>query len=183
MKNTLIIHPKDESTSFLRQIYNTKKNVSVVSGNITKKDLLNRILEHDNIIMMGHGSSEGLLAVNQFDTESPYIVDSSFTDVLTRKENAIYIWCNANEFVDKFGLKGFYTGMFISEVGEAYFCGLPGTKQVEVDESNFCFSNLVSQHINCDLENMYVKVRERYGLVAEWNPIAKYNHNRIFFNS
>jgi len=117
MKNTLIIHPKDESTSFLKQIYNTKKNVSVVSGNITKKDLLNRILEHDNIIMMGHGSSEGLLAVNQFDTESPYIVDSSFTDVLTRKENAIYIWCNANEFVDKFSLKGFYTGMFISEVG------------------------------------------------------------------
>ena len=69
MKSTLIIHPKDESTSFLKQIY-TNKNVSVVTGEVTKTTLQNMILGYDRIIMMGHGSSDGLLAVDQFDTDS-----------------------------------------------------------------------------------------------------------------
>jgi hypothetical protein len=93
MKSTLIIHPKDESTSFLKQIY-TNKNVSVVTGEVTKTTLQNMILGYDRIIMMGHGSSDGLLAVNQFDTDSSHIIDDSFIDVLKRKENSIYIWCH-----------------------------------------------------------------------------------------
>ena len=66
MKDTLIIHPEDESTSFLKQIYSNRKNVLVVSGNVTKLALLNMVLEHDRVIMMGHGSPDGLLAMNQF---------------------------------------------------------------------------------------------------------------------
>ena len=181
MKDTLIIHPKDKSTSFLEQIYGNRENVIVVSGNVTKPDLLKMIQQYDRIIMMGHGSPDGLLAMNQFKTDSPYIVDKSFIDVLSKK-NAIYIWCYANEFVNKYHLKGFYTGMFISEVREAYYCGLAGTKQHEVDESNYFFSNLVGKHINKELKIIYRRVKRRYGALSKVNSIAEYNYNRLYLN-
>ena len=182
MKDTLIIHPEDESTSFLKQIYSNRKNVLVVSGNVTKLALLNMVLEHDRVIMMGHGSPDGLLAMNQFETDSPYIVDESFKEILSKK-NSIYIWCHADKFVNKYNLKGFYTGMFISEVSEANYLGLTGTKQVEVNESNFYFSNLVSQYMAYSLENMFVKVKEHYGMLSELNTVANYNFNRLYLNS
>ena len=182
MKDTLIIHPKDKSTSFLEQIYGNRENVLVVSGNITKPALLKMVQQYDRIIMMGHGSPDGLLAMNQFKTNSPYIVDKSFIDVLSKK-NAIYIWCYANEFVNKYNLKGFCTGMFISEVHEAYDCGLPDTRHPEVDESNYFFSNLVGHHIDRKIEIIHKKVKEGYGKVAEFNTVANYNYNRLYLNS
>ena len=182
MKDTLIIHPEDESTSFLKQIYSNRKNVLVVSGNVTKLALLNMVLEHDSVIMMGHGSPDGLLALNQFETDSPFIVDESFIDVLSKK-NSIYIWCNADEFVNKYNLKGFYTGMFISEVGEAIYCGLTAVRELEVNESNYFFSNLVGQYINRKIEIIHKKVKEGYGKLAEFNTVANYNYNRLYLNS
>ena len=92
------------------------------------------------------------------------------------------IWCNADQFVDRFDLKGFYTGMFISEVGEAYYCGLPGTKQPEVDESNFKFVDLMGEHINNETIKIHEKVKEQYGLLVEHNPVANYNHQRLYLN-
>ena len=182
MKDTLIIHPEDESTSFLKHIYSNRKNVLVVSGKVTKLALLNMVLEHDRVIMMGHGSPDGLLAMNQFETDSPFIVDESFIDVLSKK-NSIYIWCNADEFVNKYNLKGFYTGMFISEVGEAIYCGLTAVRELEVDESNYFFSNLVGQYINRKIEIIHKKVKEGYGKLAEFNTVANYNYNRLYLNS
>jgi hypothetical protein len=38
---------------------------------------------------------------------------------LLRDKIGVYIWCNANVFVEKYGLKGFYTGMIISEYEES----------------------------------------------------------------
>ena len=188
MKDTLIIHPKDKSTSFLEQIYGNRENVLVVSGNVTKPAILNMVQQYDRIIMMGHGSPDGLLAMNQFKTDSPYIVDKSFIDVLSKK-NAIYIWCYANEFVNKYNLKGFYTGMFISEAREAYYCGLFETMdsletiQTEVDESNYFFSNLLGKHINRELKIIHRKVKRGYGALSKVNSIADYNHNRLYLNS
>ena len=70
--------------------------------------------------------------------------------------------------------------MFISEVGEATYCGLPGTKQDIVDESNYGFVNIIAKHINEDTESIYNKVRNEYGLIAEENPVALYNHKRLY---
>jgi hypothetical protein len=40
---------------------------------------------------------------------------------LLRDKIGVYIWCNANVFAEKYGLKGFYTGMIISEYEEALY--------------------------------------------------------------
>jgi hypothetical protein len=70
--------------------------------------------------------------------------------------------------------------MFISEVGEALYCGLPGTQQEEVDESNYGFVNILSKYINEDTNTIHDMVLTEYGLIAEENPVALYNHNRLY---
>jgi hypothetical protein len=70
--------------------------------------------------------------------------------------------------------------MFISEVGEALYCGLPGTQQDEVDESNYGFVNIIGKYINEDKNVIYENVMREYGIIAEENPVALYNHNRLY---
>jgi hypothetical protein len=180
---TLIIHPEDRSTSFLDVVYESIPNKTVITGGITKDEVRKLIEEHDRVMMMGHGSPGGLFAVGQFrDHRSycSYIIDDTMVPLLSEKDNSVFIWCNADKFVDGFGLRGFYSGMFISEVGEANYCGLPGTPQEVVDESNYGFVNIIAKHINEDTEAIYDKVRNEYGLIAEENPVALYNHKRLY---
>jgi hypothetical protein len=69
--------------------------------------------------------------------------------------------------------------MFISEVGEAKCCGLFGTTQKIVDESNYGFANIMSKYINEDMLSMYDKVVDEYGLMGGNNQVALYNCDRL----
>lgn len=177
---TLIVHPKDDSTSFLDIVYAPIENKTLVTGGVTKNELISMILEHDRIMMMGHGSPGGLFSIGQFKNVGGYIVDRTLVPYLKNKEQNVYIWCNADKFVDEYNLKGFYSGMFISEVGEANYCGLPGTPQEVVDESNFGFCNIISKYINNKKEIIYENVKREYGFIAENNPVALYNNKRLY---
>jgi hypothetical protein len=179
---TLIIHPKDRSTQFLEITYQTIPNKTLITGGVTKEELKKLIEEHDRVMMCGHGAPVGLFSVGQFPNSGGLIIDHTMIDILSKKDNSIFIWCNADQFVNKYGLKGFYTKMFISEVGEAYYCGLPGTSQDDVDESNYGFVNMLSECVNEPQEVMYERIVESYGKLAEENPVALYNHNRLCFN-
>lgn len=177
---TLIVHPSDDSTSFLDIVYKDIPNQTLITGGISKSELQMLMREHDRIMMMGHGSPGGLFSVGQFINSPGYIIDQSMVPILKQKEDCVYIWCNADKFVDTFKLKGFYSGMFISEVGEAYYCGLPGTDQQTVDESNYGFVNIISKYINENKNDIHKKVKQEYGLIAEENPVALYNNTRLY---
>jgi len=177
---TLIIHPKDSSTSFLDIVYKPIQDKTVITGGISKSKIKELIREHDRVMMMGHGSPGGLFAVGQFKETNGYIIDASLVGELEKKTDNVYIWCHANAFVDKHNLKGFYSGMFISEVGEAYVCGLPGTTQESVDESNYGFCNILAECINNDKKMIYDNVMKKYGLIAENNSVATYNYKRLY---
>lgn len=181
---TLIIHPKDASTQFLDIVYKPIPDKTIITGGITKEELKKLIEEHDRVMMCGHGSPYGLFSVGQFPGSNSrgYIIDDTMVEVLSKKDNSVFIWCNADQFVQYHGLKGFYSGMFISEVGEAYYCGLPGTKQEVVDESNYGFCNLLSECINEPQELMYETIRTNYGKIAVENPVALYNYNRLYLS-
>ena len=179
---TLIIHPEDTSTSFLDIVYTPIPNKTVVTGGVSKEDIKKLIKEHDRVMMMGHGSPGGLFSIGRFSGAGGYIIDQTMVPLLMEKDNSVFIWCNADRFVDLHGLKGFYSGMFISEVGEAYYCGLPGTKQDVVDESNYGFCNILSEVINEPQERAYEHVMDKYGLIADSNPVALYNHNRLYLS-
>jgi hypothetical protein len=177
---TLIIHPEDESTFFLDIVYKPIENKTVVTGGISKTELMTLIKEHDRVMMMGHGSPGGLFSINKFDNCGAYIIDQQMVPLLKEKKDNVFIWCNADKFVEIFGLQGFYSGMFISEVGEAYYCGLPGTEQDQVDESNYGFVNIIAKYINEDKNVIHENVKKEYGLIAEENPVALYNNNRLY---
>jgi hypothetical protein len=80
--STLIIHPQDSTTNFLKPIYALIQDETVITGGITKSELKKLIENHDRVIMLGHGSPFGLLSVGQFPKAGNYIVDYSMVDLL-----------------------------------------------------------------------------------------------------
>jgi len=179
---TLIIHPEDESTDFLETVYKDVENKTVVRGGVSKDDIHKMIQQHDRVMMMGHGVPYGLMSVGQFDVRNGLIIDDTTVKYLKEKENSVFIWCNADQFVNHFELKGFYSGMFISEVGEAFHCGVSNPNQDMVDESNNTFVNIISKYINEDKQIIHEKVTKGYGLLAISNPVALYNNNRLYIH-
>ena len=142
---TLIIHPNDQSTKFLEGLYHNLPEKTVITGGIRKSELPEYFETHDRIVMMGHGSPQGLFSVGQFPDSNPYVIDNSIVKYLKNKSNNLYIWCHASEFVKRNGLQGFCTGMFISELGEALYYNFPYTEDLEntIHESNYGFSSVV----------------------------------------
>ena len=178
----LVIHPKDPSTDFLAPIYNRLPDVTLVTTGYSRLEIMELIDEHDQVIMLGHGTPGGLLNVSGF-RAGMYIVDSLVADSLIRKDNSIFIWCNADQFVRRYNLKGMYSGMFISEVGEASYFKIP-TDQDTVDRSNDTFAQLLGERlmISDALEEIHTSVGQQYQLLAETNDIARYNSERWYIS-
>jgi|SRR6056300_1029352 hypothetical protein len=179
---TLVIHPKDSTTHFLDIVYRNIDDLTLITGGVSKDYVMEQIKTHDRVMMMGHGSPGGLFAVGQFDQTRGFIIDHECVELLKEKDNSVFIWCNADQFVERYDLKGFYTGMFISEVGEAMYCGLPETEQPEVDESNYSFVEIMGECIDHDPKTIHFVAKERYGKLVDHNPVAKYNHERLYVN-
>lgn len=183
---TLVIHPQDKSTDFLVPIYMNLKSfpdfdeTTIIRGGMTKDEVDKLITEHDRIIMMGHGSPNGLFSIGQFGAQG-FIINYSTVPLLQTKE-CIFIWCNADQFVREHNLRGLYSGMFISEVTEAAYCGLPGTPQSVVDESNNIFAKELGEVSNRPLIEAYEYIKDSYGVLTETNEVAKYNHHRLYLN-
>ena len=180
----LVIHPKDNSTDFLIPIYMNLKSfpdyddVTIIRGGMSKDEVDEQIKQHDRIIMMGHGSPGGLFSVGQFESQG-FIINYSTVPLLQNKE-CIFIWCNADQFIKTHNLKGLYSGMFISETTEAAYCGLPGTPQSVVDESNNYFAEQFGLVSNKPLVEAFEYIKDSYGVLAENNEVAKYNHHRLY---
>jgi len=182
----LVIHPDDNSTRFLCKVYRDLDDVTLVQGGVNKDGLKAMMKEHDQIIMLGHGTPLGLMSVGRFDNKDWNIVDDSFAELLSEKDNSIFIWCNADRFVDHHKLNGFYTGMFISEVGEAYGCGIHNASQQEVDQSNHAFAEIVNKAIDAESRAtiltsvaMHMTIKEQYGRMVSSNRVAEHNQLRL----
>ena len=73
--------------------------------------------------------------------------------------------------------------MFISELGEAFSCGVKGVNQQIVDESNNTFVREIAKSIHLDSISMFKNILQSdYKKLAAINPIAKYNYDRIKYN-
>ncbi len=179
MKN-LIIHPEDPTTTFLSPIYATLNNKTVITDGFTKSELQELIEYHDRVLMLGHGSPHGLLNPGLFPDAGLYIIDDVMVLPLSRKTNNIFIWCYASKFVQKHGLTGLCTGMFISEIREANSYGLEDMDWDVINQSNERFSSIISKHLNEPMEILYKKLLYEYGVLARTNPIVKFNLERLY---
>ena len=172
---TLVIHPHDTSTHFLKPIYEDIPNKTVITGGWSIAEVESLISMHDRIIMMGHGSPKGLFGIN---FNRSYIIDKDTVGLLENKE-CIFIWCHADLFVKEHNLKGFHSGMFVSEVGEALMYKLKGDKKL-INESNNAFAFMLGSVINkMPLKEVYEQVKKDYGWLSKLNEIANYNNERL----
>ena len=177
---TLIIHPEDQTTKFLDPIYTSIPNKKLIRNELNSERLNKEMELHSRIIMLGHGTSIGLLCPCPETGRLEQIVNIYHAWELSKQSENIYIWCNADRFVLEHDLSGLYSGMFISEVAEAAYCGLGLVSQEVVDESNTCFSKIMSQFIHLDKFSILNELKVKYGELAKTNPIAAYNVVRLF---
>ena len=123
---TLVIHPSDRSTDFLKIIYENHLNdkdwtILNESETMTPQELFNLIKENDRILMMGHGVPYGLINPSRaFKRFHGLVIDGSFADLLREKET-LSIWCWSDQYFRNHKIKGLHTGMIISEVYEARY--------------------------------------------------------------
>jgi hypothetical protein len=164
---TLVIHPLDNSTLFLSDIYQDEKWL-VIDNNPSTKYLVEQIKLHDRIVMLGHGTEEGLLGFGRF------IINSKLVYLL-RSKFCVCIWCNADKFVEKYKLHGFYTGMIISEVEEALDFCITATND-DINHSNNLFSAAIKNSINTD--NFLIEAKKHY--VGD-SAVIQFNKNNIYY--
>ena len=181
---TLVIHPDDRSTDFLKPIYQGIKDKTVITGGVSRRDIRDLITSHDRVIMLGHGSPSGLFSVGQF-PGNWMVIDHTMVDLLKQKTDNIYIWCNADQFVKRYDLKGIYSGMFISEVGEGEYCLARTYPQALVDNSNDSFAIALGEALVMENStgNIFENMMTEYSAVIDDNAIADYNFKRLYINN
>lgn len=163
---TLVIHPKDQTTDFLSVIYDNK-DWTILNTNVSKSYLKTQIKSHDRIIMLGHGTDYGLIGFDHF------IINSQFVYLL-RDKHCVCIWCNADVFFTKYKLKGFYTGMIISDLNESYYYSVPSSLD-DIDYSNVLFAKSIKDSIDSD--DMLSKTKSIY---KGGNSIIDFNKQNIY---
>lgn len=189
--NSLIIHPNDQSTRFLRRLYGGDADpvlLTELDNNKTiRETLLNRTLMDRPLVMLGHGCPQGLFAprknkncrngINQF---GRLIISSRHVDALRKRETpCIGIWCYAVEFARKYNLHGLFSGMIISELDEAHDCGM------------YEFSNLEMQMYNQEFAEALTDCIDKYPLqdvpdamanyVSNPNRLEVFNYNNLYY--
>lgn len=132
--------------------------------------------EFDRFLMMGHGSPWGLFSMSN----PGMVVNDKTIRLLKPCSQNVYIWCNADQYVKSSNLRGFFTGMFISEVGEAKMMNVKDVTQKMVNISNNAFARIVGRHINESVQSMHKNVKNEYEYFLEGNPVAQYNWDRLY---
>jgi hypothetical protein len=175
---TLVIHPNDPSTDFLKPIYSSlsKEDTTIITGGVSSEDVLQLVKDHERVIMMGHGSPRGLFGIN---FNNSFVIDKNHVEALSYKKQNVYIWCNADQFVNNYQLSGFYSGMFISEIYEAEFCNVQNVIQEDVDISNNYFAEELGKLIKKDVVDIYYSLTKLYKKLAITNAVADYNCRRL----
>ena len=170
----LVIHPQDSTTDFLKVIYQDIRNCKILSNEVDlrKSNVKKNIKESEFVIMLGHGTEWGLINPHN----QTLCIDSGIVDLL-RTKLCISIWCNANLFVEKYGLIGLYSGMIISDYAEAQYESVTATYQ-EIDESNIRFANAIKSF--ADKGSTLSNIKKLYS-TENLNRVIDYNIERIFF--
>jgi hypothetical protein len=185
--NVLVIHPDDRSTDFLKPSY-ADLDATVLTQRDEFYNLAETMKRHNRIIMMGHGSPNGLFMPQIEGVEedengelfeySDYSINDTYADIL-REKRTVCVWCNADKYVVPNDLHGFYTGMVISELCEADYCDVKGCNPKQLEQSSSKFTMGLKEAIKVDGPESLNIFKEIYNNPE--NPIMVYNRKRLYF--
>ena len=185
--DVLLIHPDDRTTDFLKPTY-SDLNATILTKPDEFFNLAETMKRHNRIIMMGHGSPNGLFMPQIEGVEvgengelfeySDYSINYTYADIL-REKRTVCVWCNADRYVVPNDLHGFYTGMAISELCEANYCDVKGCNPKQLEESNTKFTMGLKESLKVDGPESVKIFKEIYNNPK--NPIMVYNRKRLYF--
>ena len=176
MKKVLVIHSDDRSTDMLKAVYEGKGFDVITDGSISQDELIKAIEEHDTIIMLGHGTPYGLLAVDKNIGFIGYLIHDGHADLLKTKKT-YSMWCHSDAYFERHGMKGFHSGMIISEEMEALMYGIEGYSDKDIAES--LMPLMYAMHDTLEMEDLMEMKRiilERYN---SDDPITWFNRRNI----
>ena len=84
---------------------------------------------------------------------------------------------DADKFVRKYKLKGFATGMIISDSCEAMQLKVPFSK-MSLDQSNALFAKIIADNITNNKKELFEDLSKRYA--ANNNSVLEFNKNNFF---
>lgn len=184
MSTTIIFsNMGDVDTEVLRNLWNGIADAKVVE--ITKftrnaEDLVNDAIaeETDTLIMCGHGTPDGLINPN-FTDRRRYLIGGHNIHFINA-QRIIGIWCHAKQFAEQFGVRGFWSSMFISNIMEARLNGIFSTtaKKITANEIKFCktVNVLLKTKVLCEnwLKFLFA--------TADFNdPVIRFNYNGLAY--
>ena len=177
MKKVLVIHPDDRSTDMLKAVYEGKGYDVISDPRISDEEVVEQIKSHDKIIMLGHGTPYGLISWNRTTGEVRYVINDSLAEILKTKET-YSMWCHSDAFFERHDMKGFHSGMIISEEMEALMYGIVGYSDEDIAESMMPLMYAMYDTIEMeDLEEMKRIILERYNAN---DPVTWFNRRNIF---
>ena len=176
MKKVLVIHPDDRSTDMLKAVYEGKGYDVINDPKISDEEVVEQIKSHDKIIMLGHGTTYGLISWNRTTGKVRYVINDSYAELLKTKET-YSMWCHSDTFFERHDMKGFHSGMIISEEKEALMYGIVGYSDEDIAESMMPLMYAMHDTIEMeDLEEMKRIILERYNAN---DPVTWFNRRNI----
>lgn len=175
----LVIHPEDRTTAMLSKLYSGLDGVRHIgksASNAEVRHILNHTSSDELIMMLGHGSDQGLFS-RVDDTEGCFdriIIGHSHAYYLHHHPGRLVgIWCNADLFARKEGLHGLFSGMIITEMDEARMYGIktsPEELSVENDRLADNLREMFDQKIPlCDIPQQMLKADNVHSQLTEFN--------------
>ena len=105
MKKVLVIHPDDRSTDMLKAVYEGKGYDVINDPKISDEEVVEQIKSHDKIIMLGHGTTYGLISWNRTTGKVRHVINDSHAELLKTKET-YSMWCHSDAFFERHDMKG-----------------------------------------------------------------------------
>lgn len=183
MATVIFSNMGDTDTAVLKNLWNGMPDINIVEiGKFTKnaRKLVDEAIaqETDTLIMCGHGTPEGLINPNFTDFDR-YLVDRNNKNLIKAK-TIVGIWCHAKQFAERYGVRGFWSSMFISNMMEARINWIFDTddKTITHNEIMFClFMNYLIRN-KVDQEKWIDVLRQS----ADMNdPVVKFNYDGLAY--
>lgn len=142
--------------------------------------------EEDALVLCGHGSPQGLFDPSvmargnlaAIARNPPYLVDVRNAPSI-RARRVVGVWCYAASFAESVGLRGFFTGMFVSNPAEAAFVGCLGRDSAAtITEQEVLFCRRVNELLRADvpLEDWTTRLNAQADRTL---GVVRYNYDRL----
>lgn len=179
----IIIHIDTQDDTFdFHHIYDGFRGIYLYNPTRASIDLA--LSEHymDTVLLIGHGSRDGLFGVE----EGSMAIDKDNVDLL-RDRTVIGVWCYAAEFADIYNLTGFFTSMYISNMQEALMFNLYRGEDEDITDETIRNENIRFSIALHDLIRDNVPVSEWVGQLQDqcnkMVPFVVFNHEALYSNT